>query len=108
LVAKGIPADRVLIDPFARHSTTNLRNAGRFMLDLGLERALIVTGFESGAYLATQAFYFANQVLSTFDLRCRETLGYSVGALRGVDEHHVEFRPASEVTTMNWRDPLDC
>ncbi len=28
----GVPADRVIIDPYARHSTTNLRNAGRFIL----------------------------------------------------------------------------
>lgn len=107
LVSKGVPADRLLIDPWARHSTTNLRNAGRMMLDLGLARGLIVSGFETDTWLASQAFYFGHPTLSTFYTRCRETLGYQVGDLDGIDEHRVAFTPAPEVRTPDYRDPLD-
>jgi hypothetical protein len=105
LVQHGVPADRVLVDPFARHSTTNLRNAGRIMLAAHHTRAVIVTGFDGSTF--DQAFYFSHPVLSTFNRRCQNELGYSVGALDGVDDHHISFRPAPEVTRPNYRDPLD-
>jgi hypothetical protein len=107
LVARKVPPDRILIDPYARHSTTNLRNAGRMMLDLKLERGLIVTGHESRAYAFSQAFYFGHPVLSTFHARCRRQLGYEVGTLAAVDRYRVRFRPHSRVCTPNHRDPLD-
>jgi hypothetical protein len=105
LVSRGVPPERILVDPFARHSTTNLRNAGRVMLSTRRVRALIVTGFDGGWF--DQAFYFAHPVLSTFRARCRRELGYEVGALERIDEHHVSFRPAPEAMRSNYRDPLD-
>jgi hypothetical protein len=41
LVRMGAPADAIIVDAQARHSTTNLRNAGRYMLAHGLSRAVI-------------------------------------------------------------------
>jgi len=105
LMSRGVPLDRILVDPFARHSTTNLRNAGRMMLAARRTRALIVTGFDGGHF--DQAFYFSHPVLSTFRSRCKSELGYEVGALTGVDDHHIAFRPAPEVVRLNYRDPLD-
>jgi hypothetical protein len=107
LMARKVPPDRILIDPYARHSTTNLRNAGRMMLDLEFERGLIVTGHESRVYTFSQAFYFGHPVLSTFHARCRRELGYEVGSLAAVDRYRVRFRPDSRVCTPNPRDPLD-
>jgi hypothetical protein len=59
LVARfGIPADAILIDPHARHTTTNIRNAARLIYRYGIpfdKRALISTdphqirGNEKGA-----------------------------------------------------------
>lgn len=105
LLERGVPEDRVLVDPHARHSTTNLRNAGRLMRELGLQRGLIVTGYERAVF--SQQFYFANPVLSTFLARCQATLGYGVGALKEVDDHHVAFSPAAEVARPNYLDPWD-
>ena len=34
----GIPASAIIIDPFARHTTTNVRNAGRMILDYGFPK----------------------------------------------------------------------
>jgi hypothetical protein len=105
LLELGIPSKQILIDPHARHSTTNLRNAGRIMRSLGMTRGLIVTGFDRA--VMSQAFYFAHSLLSTFQLRCQQDLGYSVGELREIDEHHIAYTPSQEVTTPSYDDPLD-
>lgn len=105
LLDAGLPESALLVDPHARHSTTNLRNAGRLMRALGLPRGLIVTGFDSPAF--SQAFYFGHPTLSTFDLRCRRELGYSVGELEPIDDHHVAFLPSAEVDRPGYDDPLD-
>ena len=41
LIERDVPADRILLEPHARHTTTNLRNAGRIMRALGLETGLL-------------------------------------------------------------------
>jgi DUF218 domain len=105
LIAQGIPPARIIVDPFARHSTTNLRNAGRVLLANGLKRGLIITGFDNDFF--DQAFYYANPIISTFQQRCRGELGYVVGALDAVDDHRIAYTPAPEVTTLDYRDPLD-
>lgn len=100
LLGEGVRPDRVLIDPYARHSTTNLRNAGRLLLSLGLPEALVVTTFGQG-------FYFGAQDLSTFRLRCERELGYGLGELTpNLSFTVIRFRPSPDV----WRvgeDPLD-
>lgn len=96
----GLSADQVAIDPYARHSTTNLRNAGRFMLSLGLREALVVTSFGQG-------FYFGAQDISSFRLRSDRELGYTLGELKpNLSFTVIHFRPSEDV----WRkgdDPLD-
>ena len=64
LLERGIPERAIVIEPCARHSTTNLRNAGRFMLKYHLRTALVVTSFDQG-------FYFGNGTVSTFDAPLR-------------------------------------
>lgn len=106
LMDKGVSPNRILVDPFARHTPTNLRNAGRLMLDLGLSRGLIVTGFERAIF--SQAFYLSDGDLSTFNLRCQRTLGYQVGDLEPVDDNHILFQPSGACRTPSYSDPLDC
>jgi DUF218 domain-containing protein len=106
LLGMGVPEERIIVDARARHSTTNLRNAGRYMLDHGLSRALVTTSFG-------QDFYFSFPGLSTFHHRSRSELGYEVGRLGdeqlgdGIDTHHSSFTPAPDVRRVNLRDPLD-
>lgn len=109
LLARGVPEERILCDARARHSTTNLRNAGRFMLAAGMARAVITTmgGGIAGSDVFGQDFYFASPGLSTFHLRCRRELGYRVGELTSAGEHHIAFTPSPEVTTVGFRDALD-
>lgn len=109
LVAMGVPADRVLVEARARHSTTNLRNAGRVLFERRLARAVITTsgGGVAGSNVFDQDFYFGNPVLSTFYSRCERELGYRVGELKRVGPSHTELIPSPDVRRINYRDPLD-
>lgn len=109
LLALGVPDERIVVEARARHSTTNLRNAGRFMLAHGLTKGLITTlgGGVAGSEIFDQDFYFSYPTISTFHLRCEGQLGYRVGELASAGEHHTAFTPSSEVATIGYRDPLD-
>ena len=97
LLARGVDPSRILIEPCARHTTTNLRNAGRLMLALGLTVAYVVTSDaspRSPRRLLEQAFYVGHPIRSSFHLRCLFRLGFVVGELGWVRPHHVRFVPA--------------
>ena len=97
----GIPADRVILEPYARHTTTNLRNATRRMVALGfpLDRpTLIVTDAEQSKYIESQVFSDRN----------RAELGYLPGAVgRRLSVYDLEFRPSRLSLRDDPRDPLD-
>lgn len=95
----GTPEDRIVVEPCARHSHTNLRNAGRFLLAHGLRNALITTSLD-------QAMYFGRPRSSSFDGRCVADLGYVLGELQDVDSHHVSFVPSGR-TFDRGPDPQD-
>lgn len=106
LLQAGLRESQVLVEPYARHTTTNLRNAGRLMRALGLPDAVVVSGYDAEVF--SQAFYLAHPLLSTFEARCREELGYAVGSLQALDDEHlIAFTPAAEVDTRDFREPLD-
>jgi hypothetical protein len=99
LLAEGVPEERIVIEPCARHSHTNLRNAGRFLLANGLSSALVVTSHD-------QAVYFGRPRSSSFDGRCLADLGYLVGEIFEVDPNRVSFSPNGRVMERG-TDPLD-
>ncbi len=97
LMGAGVEEDRILLDPCARHSTTNLRNAGRIMRALGLHVAYVVTSDAPWpGRVIEQAYYFGWPNLSTFNLRCQVQLGYNVGQLEWVRMNHVRFVPSPD------------
>lgn len=80
----GALGDRILIDPLAEHSTTNLRNADKLSVDLGLNRNLIVTTMPTGNSLSVsglraQGFFLLGHTLDSFDLLCLNSFGYTLG-----------------------------
>jgi hypothetical protein len=109
LAGLGVPSPRILADARARHSTTNLRNAGRVLLEHRLARALVVTlgGGLLGSDVFGQDFYFGNPSLSTFHARCQRELGYRLGDLEKDGDHRIAFTPAPEVRRIGFRDALD-
>ena len=97
----GIPADRVILEPYARHTTTNLRNATRRMAALGipLDRpTLIVNDAEQSKYIESE----------TFTDRNRTELGYQPGVIgRRLSVYDLEFRASRLSLRQDPRDPLD-
>jgi hypothetical protein len=97
----GIPSEAVLIEPHARHTTTNLRNAARIVYRYGLpldKAVLITTDASQSAYISGTAFRD----------RCTRELGYQPGELgQRLSAFDQEFRPAVDSLHADARDPLD-
>ena len=97
----GVPADAILIDPHARHTTTNLRNAARLYYRYGMpsDKAMLITND------ASQSAYVSGTV---FRDRCLRELGYQPGVVgQRLSRFDVEFRPGIESLHADARDPLD-
>jgi hypothetical protein len=97
----GISADCIVVEPYARHTTTNLRNVTRLLIALKapLDRdALIVTNAEQSRYIESDEFAARNQ---------RE-LGYQPGKTgRRLSATELSFRPSPESSRVDPTDPLD-
>ena len=97
----GVPADAILIEPYARHTTTNLRNATRLLMamDAPMDRdAVIVSNPGQSASIESPQFVTRNQ---------RE-LGYQPGQVgRRLSPTELLFRPSRASARIDPRDPLD-
>lgn len=96
-----IPAGAVIIEPYARHTTTNIRNTVRIL-------------FQSGVPLDKRMLCSSNPLHllyvsgPTFEKRCTEELGYLPfrGLLR-IDKNSLSFYPDLRSLHRNALDPLD-
>ncbi|PNU03639.1 YdcF family protein [Novosphingobium guangzhouense] len=97
----GVPAEAIVIEPHARHTTTNLRNASRLLMAMGapLDKAtLIICNPDQSAMIESPDFVKRND---------RE-LGYQPGAIGPrVSSTELEFRPSPLSARVDPRDPLD-
>ncbi|MET0310012.1 MAG: YdcF family protein [Sphingomonas sp.] len=97
----GIPAERVVIDPYARHTTTNLRNAVRRLaaMKAPLDKpALIVTSKDQLAYILG----------ATFTARNQQELGYQPGTPgAAISDVEAPFLPSARSLAIDPIDPLD-
>jgi hypothetical protein len=97
----GVPANAILIDPHARHTTTNLRNAARLIYRYGVpfaKTALITTDPGQSAYIEAPIF----------TKRCADELGYQPHqGLKRTSPFDLEFRPAIESLQSDPSDLLD-
>ena len=97
----AIPADAILIEPYARHTTTNLRNAARLLFQLHApvgREALIVSDAEHIASIASADFA---------DRSLRE-LGYQPGVMgQRLSNDALSFRPSAASSRIDPADPLD-
>ena len=97
----GIPADRILIEPHARHTTTNLRNCARLLLAVGFPAdrpALIVSDHKTIRYIASRE-------LAERNLR---EMGVQPGIVApGPDQFSLMFTPSSNAFHVEATDPLD-
>ena len=98
---RGVPEDAIFVDPYARHTTTNLRNAIRVLARAGvpLDRPLLVTSdlFQT-AYIRSTGYAD----------RCRDELGYvPYSAIAEVSREDSCFAPLALSLHADARDPLD-
>ena len=98
----GIPEDAILIDPHARHTTTNLRNVARILYRDGLpiDRPVLIVGdpFQS-RYILSEGFA----------VRCDHELGYRpFRSLKSMSADTIAWVPNFVASLeQNPRDPLD-
>lgn len=97
----GIPAEAILIEPHARHTTTNVRNAARLLWRYGFpweKTALITTDQGQSAYIEAPAFA----------QRCRTEIGHvPYEGLKRISQFDLEFRPRLEALQLEPLEPLD-
>ncbi len=97
----AIPENAIIIDPQARHTTTNIRNANRLMIRYGIpvgKPSLFVTS-------KSQTDYSANP---NFDKRNLKELGYlPYHDKKRISDHDIVFYPTVESLHMDPYDPLD-
>jgi len=77
----GVPADRVLLDPCADHTHTNLKHTGSLVVALGGRTAYVVTddGLQSGYLEEWNVF---NLIGGSIDQRALRDWGYLLGSWR--------------------------
>ena len=97
----AVPADHILIEPHARHTTTNLRNVARLMFAAGIptdREALILSTPETIQYIGGAELARRNEV----------ELGYLPGRIgAGPDALSLRFRPDRLSLQVDAMDPLD-
>ncbi|MDO6803891.1 YdcF family protein [Wenyingzhuangia sp. 1_MG-2023] len=97
----GIPEKDILIEPHARHTTTNLRNTARLMYRYGIpsdKKGLITTTKYQSAYITR----------SSFNKRCLKELEYiPVEIGKRLNKNDIEFLPKIISLHTNNIDPLD-
>jgi hypothetical protein len=97
----GIPENAILIDPHARHTTTNLRNAARLMYRYGIP-------FDREALVTTDPSQSRGIECPAFVTRCNTELGYMpVRVLARLNPFDLAFLPLKESLQADPQDPLD-
>lgn len=103
--ALSVPADRVIIEPLAEHTPTNLRNAARYMLCRGIKRAIVV----SDAHVFGQSIMLQAPHSLMFGVltRVRLMYGHTLGRLVRIDDARTLFEPSADVmlTRRGVREP---
>lgn len=95
----GVPETAILIDPHARHTTTNLRNTARILLDYGFPKDKFAIVNSSKAHI--------DAVEKMADRFIRE-LGYVPYALgKRISDVIIEFKAKEEAYTIDPDEPLD-
>ncbi len=97
----GIPPQAIIIDPHARHTTTNIRNADRLIIRYGIPLT------KPSVFITTQS-QLHMAAANTFDQRNLNELGYlPYRDKQQLSIHDISFYPVMEALHMDPYDPLD-
>ncbi|MCI0922233.1 YdcF family protein [Sphingobacterium rhinopitheci] len=95
----NIAADAILIDPHARHTTTNMRNGSRLLLKYGFPKDKMSLVGSSIGHIDT---------VEKMGNRCVRELGYVPYTLgKRVSDVLLEFLPSESSFVIDWDEPLD-
>ncbi len=97
----GVPATAVMVDPYARHTTTNLRNATRLIILAGMpaNKPVLIT---------TDAYQTAYILDGQFAEKYRAKFGYvPFIRLKSVSPVDLEMGISQDALQLDSRDPLD-
>jgi hypothetical protein len=96
-----VPESSILVDPHARHTTTNMRNAAREMFRYGIpmnKPALVISDAAQIGYIAGRSFAD----------RCLNELGYMpFRIISQPSDISLVFLPMAESLEQDPMDPLD-
>jgi hypothetical protein len=96
-----VPEDAILIDPHARHTTTNIRNAARLMFRYGIPT-------DRPALITTQSYHLDSIAAPTFDERNELELGYRpYTSKKRLSRFELEWLPNVLSLHADPMDPLD-
>jgi len=96
-----IPETNILVDPHARHTTTNFRNGARlaFRYRIPADLTALVTSSED---------HIASSTREEFRIRCLNELGYfPVEFIKRISPVAAEFKPSVASLFFDVNDPLD-
>jgi len=97
----GVPAEAIIIEPYARHTTTNLRNITRRLaaMTAPLDKdTLIITNVGQSSYIESP----------DFSARNLKDLGYVPGTVGArLSPNELTFRPSIKSLRIDPSDPLD-
>lgn len=97
----GVPAEAIILEPHARHTTTNIRNANRILYRNGFPVTMPVLGVSSPGHIS----YMANGGL---DRTCLRDLGYlPYRHLRQLTAETIVYEPSPLSLQLNAEEPLD-
>lgn len=97
----GVPEDAILIDPHARHTTTNVRNAARLMFRYGVPS-------DRPGLITTQQYHLDSIAADAFDERNDRELGYRPYlSKRRLSRFELEWTPNAMSLQADPTDPLD-
>ncbi|MGJ1430603.1 YdcF family protein [Sphingobacterium spiritivorum] len=97
--ALNVPEEAILIDPHARHTTTNMRNTARILLHYG---------FPADKYAIVNSSIPHIDAVEKMADRCVRELGYVPYVLgKRISEVIIEFKPREEALTIDPDEPMD-
>jgi len=96
-----IPEKSILVDPYARHTTTNFRNTARLVFRYGIPTDL-------NALVTSSAEHIAVITKDGFRIRCSTELGYfPMESITQISPIAAEFKPSVASLFFDANDPLD-
>jgi hypothetical protein len=97
----GVPANAIIMEPHARHTTTNIRNANRIIFRQHIPANMPVLGVSAPSHIK----YMTSGRLAT---TCRRDLGYvPYTDIKGVAADQMSYMPSRSSLQINTREPLD-